>query len=72
MLKKVRDIVLGTRMAGGVINRRQLMSIAAGVVRANNPNLLKEYGGDLVLTDNWARKCWKNLRGASAKIPLEK
>ena len=72
MLKKFRDIVLGTRMAGGVINRRQLMSIATGVVRANNPNLLKEYGGDLVLTDNWARECWKNLRGASAKIPLEK
>ena len=48
MLKKVKDIALGTRMAGGVINRRQLISI---MVRANNPNLLKEYGGDLVVTD---------------------
>ena len=35
MLKKVKDIALGTRMAGGVINRRQLISIATGVVRAN-------------------------------------
>ena len=42
--KKVKDIALGTRMARGVINRRQLMSIAAGIVRANNPNLMKEYG----------------------------
>ena len=42
--KKVKDIALGTRMARGVINRRQLMSIAAGIVRANKPNLLKEYG----------------------------
>ena len=41
MLKKVKDIALGTRMAGGVINRRQLISIATGVGRANNPNLLK-------------------------------
>ena len=41
--KKVKDIALGTRMARGVINRRQLMSIAAGIVRGNNPNLLKEY-----------------------------
>ena len=36
MLKKVKEIVLGTRMAGGVINRHQLISIATGVVRANN------------------------------------
>ena len=35
MLKKVKDIALGTRMAGRVINRRQLISIATGVVRAN-------------------------------------
>ena len=42
--KKVKDIELGTRMASGVINRCQLISIAAGVVRTNNPNLLKEYG----------------------------
>ena len=41
MLKKIKDITLGTRMAGGVINRRQPISIATGVVRANNPNLLK-------------------------------
>ena len=43
-VKKVKDIALGKRMARGVINRLQLMSITAGVVRANNPNLLKEYG----------------------------
>ena len=41
MLKKIKDIALGTRMAEGVISKRQLISIATGVVRANNPNLLK-------------------------------
>ena len=42
--KNIKDIGLGTRMAGGVINRCQLINIATGVARANNPNLLKEYG----------------------------
>ena len=37
-------IGLGTRMAGGVINRCQLISIATEVARVNNPNLSKEYG----------------------------
>ena len=72
MLKKVKDIALGARMTGGVINRRQLISIEAGVVRANQPNLLKEYGGDLVLTDKRARGLLENLRGASANVPPEK
>ena len=42
MLKKVKDIALGIRMAEGVINKRQLIRIATGKVRENNPNLLKE------------------------------
>ena len=73
MLKKVKDIALGTRMAGGVINRRQLISIAIGVVRGNNPNLLKEYGGDLVLTEKWARGVlekltWGKRKGTTGKV----
>ena len=55
MLKKVEDIALKTRMAGGVINRRQLISIATGVVRANNPTLLKDFSGDQVLS-------WRSVR----------
>ena len=58
---------------GGVLNRRQLISIATGVVRANNPNLLKEYGGDLVLTDKWARAVsekltWSKRKGTTGKV----
>ena len=73
MLKNVKDITLGTRMDGGVINRRQFISIVARVVRANNPNLLKEYGGDLVLTDKWARGVlgkltWSKREGNTGKV----
>ena len=55
MLKKVKGIALGTRMAGGVIIRRQLIRIKTGVSWANNPNFLQEYRGDLVLPDKWTR-----------------
>ena len=72
-LEKVKDIALGTRMARGVINSRQLISIATGVVRVNNPNLLKEYGGDPVLTDKWARRVlekrtWSKRKGTTRNV----
>ena len=80
--KKVKDISLGTRMAGGIINRsqperiinrRQLMIIATVMVRANNPNLLTEYGGDLVLTDKLAKGVleklmWSKRKGNTGKV----
>ena len=60
-------------MAGRVINRCQLISIGTGVVRANNPNLLKEYGGNLVLSDKWARGVlkqltWRKRKGTTGKV----
>ena len=43
------------------------------MVKANNPNLLKEYGGDLVLTDKWARGVlekltWSKRKGTTGKL----
>ena len=60
-------------MAWGVINRRQLISIATVVVRSNNPNLLKEYGDDLVLTNKCARGgleilTWSKRKGTTGKV----
>ena len=54
-LKKVKDIIIGTRTAGGVISRRMVIAIGIGVVKANDPNILKEYGGQVELTEGWAR-----------------
>ena len=54
-------------MAGGVKNWYQLISIATRVARANNSNLLKEYGGDLVLTDKWARGVLEKLTWSKRK-----
>ena len=73
LLKKVKNIAIGTRAAGGVINRKQILNIAKAVVGANNPNALKEFGGSLDLTDLWAREVLKQLKcskreGTSGKV----
>ena len=72
LIKKVKDIAIGTRQAGGVINRRQIVNIAKGVVRANNPDILKEFGGTVELTNRWARRVlsdlnWSKRNGTTGK-----
>ena len=71
--KKVKDTAIGKRVAGGVISRRQIVNIGKVVVKANNPSSLKEFGGTLELTDQWARdlldsKKWNKCKGATEKI----
>ena len=51
LLKEVKDIAIATRAVGEVINRKQILNIAKGAVRENNPKALKEFGGILDLTD---------------------
>ena len=65
--KKVKDIAIGTRATGGVINRKQILNIVKGVVKSNNPNALKEFGGSLDLTDRWARAVLKQLKWGKRK-----
>ena len=77
LLKKTKDIVIGTRQAGTVISRRMVIAIGTGVVKANEPNLLKEYGGHLELTEDWARHLksmeWVKRKGTTGKVePCEK
>ena len=67
LLKKVQDIAIGTRAAGGVINRKQILNIAKGVVRARNSNALKNFGGSLDLTDCSARDVLKQLNNLPFK-----
>ena len=62
LLKKLKDIAISTRAPGGVINRKQILNIAKGIVRANNPNALKEFGVSLDLADCWARDVLKQLK----------
>ena len=78
LLKKTKNIIIGTRLAGTVISRRMVMAIGTGVVKANDPSLLKEYGGHLQLTEDWARSLlismdWVKRKGTTGKVePSEK
>ena len=56
LVAKVKTIMTGTRAAGIAISRRIVMTIGNEVVKSNNPILLKEYGGSLQLTEDWARR----------------
>ena len=38
-----------------------VISIGNGVLKANNPNNLSELGGEIMLTDNWARRDLKSM-----------
>ena len=67
LLKKVKDITIGARATGGVINRKRILNIAKAVVRANNSNTLKEFGVSLDLTDRWARDVLKQLKWSKRK-----
>ena len=65
--------MIGTRAAGTAIIRRIVMAIGNGVVRSNSPTLLKENGGSLELTEDWARAVitsmnWTKRKGTTGKI----
>ena len=73
LIGKVKDIATGTRQIGGVINRRQILNIDEGVIRENNPDILKEFGGTVELTDRWARSIlttlnWRTRKGTTGKV----
>jgi len=73
LLRKVKDVAIGTRQAGGVINRRQIINIAKGVIKANNPDILEEFGGTVKLTEKWARGVlkqlnWSKRKGTTGKV----
>ena len=60
MLKKTKDIV-GSRLARTAISRKMVTAIATGVIKASDPNILREFGGSLELTEGWARSVLKSM-----------
>ena len=75
LICKVKDIAIGTRQAGAVINKRQIVNIAKGVVEENPLNILKELGGTVQLTNRWARGIltqlnWSQRKGTTGKVEL--
>ena len=72
MLKKIKDIIVGSRLAGKAISRKMVIAIATRVIKANDPNILREFGGSLELTEGWARSVLKSMDWVKEKGQLEK
>ena len=48
LIRKVKNIAIWTRQAGGVINTKQIFNIAEGVIRTNIPDIFKEFSGTVI------------------------
>ena len=73
MLKKIKDIIVGSRLAGTAISQKMVIAIATGVIKASNPKILREFGESLELTEGWARSIlksmdWVKRKGATGKV----
>ena len=76
-MKKLKTIMIGTRAARTAISRHIVVAIGNGVVRSNSLTLLKENGGSLELTEDWARGViksmnWTKRKGTTGKIEPSK
>ena len=40
MMLKIKEAIIGIRLAGAVISRKMVISIGTGALKANNPNSL--------------------------------
>ena len=61
MLKKVKDIIVGSRLSSTAISQKMVIAVATRVIKANDPNILREFGGSLELTKGWARSLLKSM-----------
>ena len=58
-------------MFGGVIKRQQLINVGNGVIRANNPEMLKEFG-TIEFTEGWTRSVLKSLNWSKGRATTGK
>ena len=60
MLKKIKDVIIGSRLAGKVISREMVVAIGVGAAKvANTRKILREFGQSLEFTERWARNVLK-------------
>ena len=76
-LVKVKEVVTGVLMAGGVVSKKMVIEIGTRVIKANCPSKLKDFGGHIALTEGWARRVLKSMecfkrKGTTGKIEPSK
>ena len=71
-LVKVKDLVTGLLIAGGVIYRKMVSVISTGVIRANFPWKMKDSGGHIVLNEGCAKSVLKPMEWTKRKDTIGK
>ena len=77
IMLKIKEIIVGIRLAGAAISQKMVIAIGRRVIKANNPSLLLEFEGSVTLTENWARGVLKNMnwvkrKGTTGKVEPSK
>ena len=54
-------------MSGGVTSRKMAIATVTGVIKANRPSKLKDFGGHIVLTKIWSRGVLKSVEWPKRK-----
>ena len=72
LVQKINKVIVGVRLSGAVISRRMVISIGNGVLKANDPNTLSEFGGTITLTEDWARSILRSMDWVKRKATTGK
>ena len=72
LVQKIKEFIVGVRLSGAVISRRMVISIGNGVLKANDPNTLSEFGGTITLTEDWARGILQSMDWVKRKATTGK
>lgn len=77
LIRKFKGIAIGNGQAGDVTKKGQMVNIAKGFIRTNNPDIPKEFSGTVELTNWWMMdrsmdllkklKCSKR-KGSTSKV----
>ena len=71
-MQKIKEVIVGVRLSGAVISRRMVICIGNGVLKANDPNTLSEFGGTITLTEDWARGILRSMDWVKRKATTGK
>ena len=53
MLKKIKDAIIGSRLAATVISQKMVVAIGTSIAKANELKILRKFAGSPEFTEGW-------------------
>ena len=63
MLKKIKDVIIGSRLAATVISQKMVVAIGTSIVKANELKIFRKFAGSLEFTEGWTWNARNVLKG---------